>query len=357
MLGVIIGSVDEVIGRTGPDQPIYADLLEIRAAALRSASLTRQLLAFARKQVFEPRVLDLNEAITGALRMLHRLIGEDITLTWQPQNGLWYVLMDPSQIDQILANLFVNVRDAISGVGHVTIEIGNITCDEAFCKRHPAATVGDFAKVVVADNGCGMNAETVKHIFEPFYTTKEVGGGTGLGLAMVYGIVKQNHGFIEVQSTPGLGSTFSIYLPRYQGSERPAQTVSSPKTTVQAHETILLVEDEPSNLKVVTTMLLRQGYTVLSAPGPVEALKLAKEYTGPIHLLMTDVIMPEMNGVELSRSLLADHPHLKCLLMSGYTADLITQYGATNQGICFIQKPFSRDQMAVKLREAFDSNP
>jgi signal transduction histidine kinase/ActR/RegA family two-component response regulator len=354
MLAVILGHAEMALLQVDPAQPLHADLEEIRTAAERSANLTRQLLAFARKQTVAPKVLDLNETVAGMLKLLQRLIGENIHLTWQPGANLWPVRVDPSQIDQILANLCVNARDAIADVGTITIETGNAVFDEAYCAAHPDAVPGEYVRLAVSDTGCGMDQDTLAHIFEPFFTTKGVGKGTGLGLATVYGIVKQNNGFITVYSEPGQRTTFTIYLPRQVGKAEQARLAGAAEPALRGQETILLVEDEPVILELTTVMLERQGYTVLAASTPGEAIRLARERAGNIHLLMTDVVMPEMNGRDLAKNLLSLYPQLKHLFMSGYTANVIAYNGVLDEGVYFIQKPFSIKGLAAKVREALD---
>jgi PAS domain S-box-containing protein len=355
MLGVILGHVELALDQVDPTQPLHADLQQVHDAAVRSADLTRQLLAFARKQTILPKVLNLGEVVASMLKMLQRLIGEDIDLRWQPGADLWRVNMDPAQIDQILANLCVNARDAISGVGRITIETGNSTLDGDYCETHAWCVPGEYARLAVSDDGCGMDSETANHIFEPFFTTKGAGEGTGLGLATVYGIVKQNHGFINVYSEPGHGATFTIYLPRYVGAAGPTDTKKPEGSLVRGHETILLVEDEPSILSLTKRLLERQGYTVMSASTPGEAIRQAEEHFGEIHLLMTDVVMPEMNGRVLASKLRSIHPHVKRLFMSGYTANVIAHQGVLDEGVHFIQKPFSAEDLSAKVREAIDA--
>jgi signal transduction histidine kinase/CheY-like chemotaxis protein len=353
MLGVILGNVELALEEIDAEDPLHADLDEIRKAAQRSSDLTRQLLAFARKQTIAPRVLDLNEAISGMLTMLKRLIGEDIDLVWLPGEDLSSVKMDPSQLDQILANLSVNARDAISGNGKVTIETGNFSFDDAYCADHPGYVPGSYVMMAVSDNGCGMSKEVSDHIFEPFFTTKSMGEGTGLGLATVYGIIRQNDGFINVYSEPGRGTTFRISLPVY------AEKVSLDETALTADyvggkETILLVEDEEAILRLGKRLLERFGYRVLAAGTPGEALNLAEQYTGEIDLLMTDIIMPEMNGRELAATMHSRHPELKCLYTSGYTDNVIARHGVLEEGLHFIQKPYSMKDLADKVREALE---
>ncbi len=354
MLGVILGYTELALAKVPPSDPLQDDLKEILKAANRSAEVTRQLLVFARKQTIAPQALDLNETVEGMLKMLRRLIGEDIDLAWLPGTGLWLIKMDPSQIDQILANLCVNARDAIADFGKITIETSKVTVDQAYCAKHPDAVPGDFVLLAVSDDGCGMGQEILDNLFEPFFTTKDVDKGTGLGLATVYGIVKQNNGFINVYSEPGKGTTFRIYLPRLETLGDQDRKKDPVALDAQGSETILLVEDEPAILKMTKTMLERQGYTVLGANGPGQALGLAREHSGQIHLLMTDVIMPDMNGRELCQHLLSIHPNLKRLFMSGYTADVIAHHGVLDSDVYYIQKPFSMGALAAKLREVLD---
>ena len=355
MLGVILGHVDMALEQVGPSHPIHLNLEAIRNAAGRSGDLTRQLLAFARKQTVSPEVLDLNETVSSMLKMLQRLIGEHIQLCLHPQAGLWSINVDPTQIDQILANLCVNARDAIQDVGEITIATENCAFDEDFCKAHRDFVPGEYVRLMVSDSGCGMDQETLGHILEPFFTTKGVGRGTGLGLATVYGVVKQSNGFLQVDSEPGQGTTFTIYLPRHVGQAAEARTENAARQRQRGQETVLLVEDELAMLELITKVLEREGYTVLAASTPLEAIRLAREHAGEISLLMTDVVMPEMNGRELAASLLSTHPRLKCLFMSGYPADVIGHHGVLDDGVCFLQKPFSPKVMATKVRDMLDS--
>lgn len=354
MLMVILGHADMILDQMDQSHPFYPDLQEIHSAAERSADLTRNLLAFARKQTIAPKVIDVNETLDGVFNMLRRLIGEDIELIWRPGSDVWPVRMDPSQLNQILANLSVNARDAISSVGQITIETDSETFDAAWCADHPGYISGDFVKIAVSDTGCGMDEQIKTNLFEPFFTTKEVGKGTGLGLATVYGIVKQNNGFIVVRSEPGQGSTFSIYLPRHAAKAVQVRAEEHVEPAVRGHETILLVEDEPAILKLTVKMLERQGYSVLSAVTPGEAIRVATEHAGDIHLLITDVVMPEMNGRDLAKNLLSIFPKIKRLYMSGYTAEIIAHQGVLDEGVHFIQKPFSKNELAAKVRRALE---
>jgi PAS domain S-box-containing protein len=355
MLGVILGRTEMGMELVDPSQPLHADLEEIRNAARRSADLTRQLLAFARQQIVAPRVVDLNEAVAGMLTMLQRLIGEDIQLRWQPDPAVWPVRVDPSQLDQILANLCVNSRDAIADVGKITVETANDSFDAEYCADHAGFAPGDYVTLSVSDDGCGMDEQTQAHVFEPFFTTKGIGKGTGLGLATVYGAVKQNNGFIHFYSEPGRGTTFKIHLPRHTGAVALARTGEKVQPIPRGTETILLVEDEAAILKLSSRLLEKQGYTVLAAATPGEAIRLALEHHGVIHLLLTDVVMPEMNGRDLASHLLTLHPDIKRLFTSGYTADVIAHHGVLDEGVYFIQKPFSLRDLAIKVRETLQA--
>ena len=356
MLGVILGTVEMAVEELDASQPLHADLLEIRRAAQRSADLTRKLLAFARQQPVETRVLDLNETVPGMVTMLQRLIGEDIQLAWQPAAALWRVTMDPSQIDQILTNLCVNARHAISDVGVITIATANRVIDDAFCAVHADAMPGHYVRLTVQDTGCGMDAVTLSRIFEPFFTTKPRGEGTGLGLASVYGAVRQNDGFITVDSTPGQGTTFAIYLPRDTSWLAAVHRSGAVEAVGRGTETVLLVEDEPAMLRLVTRSLGGQGYTVLAADGPSAALRLAEEHPGDIHLLLTDVVMPAMNGRDLAAAIRKVRPGIRQLFMSGHAADVITHRGMLQHEVPFIQKPFVPGTLAVRVREVLDQH-
>lgn len=355
MLVVITGNAEMALDELDDAAPVRRELTQILEAARRSADLTRQLLAFARRQSANPQVLDLNDTVSGMLKMLGRLIGEDLELRWQPVAEVWRVNMDPAQLDQILANLVVNARDAIDGQGAITLATENVVFDDAYCADHPGFVPGEFVFLSVSDTGCGMSPETLERLFEPFFTTKELGSGTGLGLATVYGVVKQNDGFINVYSEPGLGSTFKIYLPRHRGAEEPAaETAVEPPRT--GTETVLLVEDEPAILHLTARVLTHLGYTVLAAASPVEALALADEHGERLDLLVTDVVMPAMTGKELADRLLAAYPGLKVLYMSGYTADVIGRRGVLDEGVQFIQKPFPVSGLGAKIRETLDQS-
>lgn len=354
MLSIILGNTEILLEDINASVfPSTANILEIRKAAERSADLTRQLLAFARKQPVSPRVIDLNETLAGMLNMLRRLIGEDIELAWQFEEQLWSVKIDPSQVDQVLANLCVNARDAVGANGRITIETGNTRFDEAYCRVHDNFKPGNYVMLSVSDNGCGMDRETMDNLFEPFFTTKEVGRGTGLGLATVYGIVRQNSGFVHVYSEKDQGTVFKIYFLKHGESLSADQTSPLESAPRVGRETVLVVEDETAILTMTQLMLERMGYRVLAADTPTKALGIM-EQEREIHLLITDVVMPEMNGRELSRRLLQSHPNLKCLFMSGYTADVIANHGILDEDLFFINKPFSKQALSQKLREILD---
>jgi PAS domain S-box-containing protein len=356
MLSVIIGNTELALKKVDPGDPLHDTLHEIDNAARHSAEVTRQLLTFARKQIIAPRVLCLNETVEGMLKMLRRLIGEDVDLAWLPEGRLWKVKVDPAQLDQILANLCVNARDAIGGVGKITIETDNVVLDELYCADHAGARPGEFVVLSVIDNGCGMDGQTLNNMFEPFFTTKDVDKGTGLGLATIYGIVEQNGGFIAVYSEIEKGTTFKIYLPRHVESVLPIGSgTDALAPAVPGSETILLVEDEPAILRVSLMMLEHFGYTVLTASTPGEAIRLAEFYPGRIDLLLTDVIMPEMNGRDLAKKLRARDPRLKHLFMSGYSANVIADWGVLDASVHFLQKPFSMNELGSKVRQALGS--
>ena len=354
ILTVIHGYSQIAMMAADPAQKIYGYLEEILKAAERAAALTQQLLAFASKQVIAPKLLDLNGAVAGMLKMLQRLIGEDIQLTWLPEKDLWPVMMDPSQVDQLLANLCVNARDAIDNIGSVTIATLNCSLDAQFCAAYPDAIPGEYVLLSVSDSGCGMDEETMAKIFEPFFTTKMIGKGTGLGLATVFGIVKQNSGIITVSSEPGAGTKFLIYIPRHTGVPWEVQKEKTAAPPPRGVETILLVEDDRTILNLTALLLEKQGYRVLATDSPTEAVTLATEHASEIALLITDVIMPGMNGKDLAVTLKSLTQQLSCLFMSGYTSDTIATHGVLEEGVHFIQKPFSLTALAVKVREVLD---
>ncbi|MCP3941240.1 MAG: response regulator [Desulfobacteraceae bacterium] len=352
MLCVILGHLDLVFDQIDSTHPLYSTLEQIQKAGQRSANLTRQLLAFARQQPIAPIILDLNCIVDDMLKILNRLLGEDIDLAWIPAADLGQVRLDPTQVDQILANLCVNARDAIVGVGKITIETQNFVFGEEYCVQNPGFFPGAYVMLAVSDNGCGMDQETLSRLFEPFFTTKKLGTGTGLGLATIYGIVKQNDGFINVYSEQGRGATFRIYLPQYEGEceEDLVEDVSQPIQI--GTETILVVEDEIMILNFCSKMLEKFGYRVLTADNPADALRLAKKHGEDIDLLITDVVMTQMSGSDLASKLVANFPGLKILYMSGYTANVIAHHGILEDGIIFLQKPFAAKELAAKVRAA-----
>jgi PAS domain S-box-containing protein len=356
MLTIVTGHAQLGMMRCDSSDPIHNDLKAIEHAALQSSGLVSQLLAFARKQTIAPRILDLNETVEGMFKMLQRLIGEDISFQWKPGCDLWSPKIDPSQIEQLLVNLCVNARDAIAGVGKITVETGNAAFDDAYCGTHADFIPGQYVMLAVSDDGCGIDKAMIDQIFEPFFTTKEMGKGTGLGLATVYGIVKQNGGFINVYSEPAHGSTFRIYLPRYEGEIAEPKAVETAEAPKGSGETVLLVEDDIEILNLGRAMLEALGYTVLAADTPGEALRLARSHGSEIRLLVTDVVMPEMNGRELARQLSETIPNLKCLYSSGYTANVIAHHGVLDQGINFLEKPFSFLGLAIKVRETINGD-
>ncbi len=351
MLGVIIGRAEMRLRQLAPDDPNRATLETILNAANRSADLTRQLLAFARKQTIAPKVLDLNETVEGLLKMLRRLIGEDIDLVWQPGKAPRPVYMDPGQLDQILVNLCVNARDAIGGVGKITIESGYVEVDAEYCAIHADARPGEYVLLAVSDDGCGMEAATRVQVFEPFFTTKQEGEGTGLGLSTVFGIVRQNDGFINVYSEPEQGSTFRIYIPCHGAEDVARSDVPVIEIPHGRGEAVLLVEDEPSLLEMTQSVLEELGYEVIPVGDPEAALAAFESRDTRVDLLVTDVVMPGMNGKELSERLQEARTQLKVLFMSGYTSNSIVHHGVLDPGVHFIQKPFSMYELALKVRE------
>jgi two-component system, cell cycle sensor histidine kinase and response regulator CckA len=355
MLSVILGYTTVMKGKLPGADPLMQYLEEIEHAAVRSRDLTSQLLAFSRKQVVAPRAVNLIRLIEGAQKTLTRMIGEDIELRVIPREGLWSIMIDPMQVDQIIMNLAINARDAMPNGGRLTIDAANVQVDDAYCRQHAGFRPGPFVLLTISDNGSGMNKETLSHAFEPFFTTKEFGKGTGLGLATVYGIVKQNDGHITVFSEVGQGTTFKIYLPRAADEkvlpELPSPA-AAPAPARSGAGTILLVEDDAMVRELTMLLLKTLGYSVLAANSPAHALSLCEQKEIPIDLLMTDVVMPGMNGKELLRWANAIRPGIRVLFMSGYTADVIAHHGVLDEDIKFIQKPFSIDDLARKVQDA-----
>ena len=351
MLQVILGHVELILDWNGLNRASRESLEEIKSSAKRSADITRQLLGFARKQIANPRVLDLNDTVTAMLRMLQRLIGERIVLDWKPGKDLWPIHIDPIQVDQILANLVINARDAIADTGTVKLITKNISLDKRTANKISDAIPGNYVLLAISDTGCGMDKETLEHLFEPFYTTKGLGQGTGLGMATVYGIVRQNSGFITVRSRPEKGATISIYLPHSDGETGDTAATGKNSATAAQLQTILIAEDEAPVLRLGVSILERFGYTVLAAKSVEEALNQAKTHNGEIHLLITDVMMPRMNGRVLSEKITAMRPDIKTLFISGYTADAIAQEGILEGTVQFLQKPFSVNALIMRVRE------
>jgi PAS domain S-box-containing protein len=353
LLTAITGYSELTLRELNEDSPLYSKVTEIKKAGDRAASLTRQLLAFSRKQILQPKVLDLNAVLPDMERMLRRVIGEDISLRTVLDSSLGQVKADPGQIEQIVMNLCVNARDAMADGGHLTIETSNVHLEQSYRNQQVVIRPGHYVMLSVSDNGCGMNADTQAHIFEPFYTTKELGKGTGLGLSTVYGIVKQSEGSIWVYSEVGKGTTFKIYLPRVDEVQK-RERAETAREVLTGNETILLVEDEDIVRTLSTEILQQHGYTVIAAANGEEGLRVCKEFEGTIDLMITDVVMPRMSGRELAEHVFALRPETRVLYMSGFTDDAIVRHGVLDDGVFFIQKPFSPDSLAIKAREILD---
>jgi two-component system cell cycle sensor histidine kinase/response regulator CckA len=355
MLGVILGQTELVMKKLGPIHPLIKNLEAVFEAGSHSAKLTGQILTYARKQMIEPKVLDLNSSVSTMMDMLKRLIGESILISKQQTEDLWSVKVDPTQIDQVLINLCINARDAISGIGEISIHTSNCILDEKYAASQVYKIApGDYVKLSVSDNGCGMDKETLTHIFEPFFTTKPLVSSTGLGLSFAYGAVKMNAGFINVFSQVGQGTTFDIYFQKVKATEVTKQTIIDVPTSA-AVETILLVEDEEMLLEIGTAMLENSGYTVLAASDGVIAEALLRQHLSEIDLLVTDVIMPKINGRDLAIKLQTLCPDLKVLFMSGYTDDVLGQQSNIKEGAHFLQKPFSMKTLTTKVRETLNT--
>lgn len=356
MLTVIRGNTELAVDLAS-SEAVRDRLRGVLQATQRSEDLTRQLLAFARQQPVSPRVLDVDLAIGGVLKLLRRVISEGIELRYQPASELWHTRMDGGQFDQLLTNLCINAADAVSEDGTISIEVENATLDATACARLRGSAPGDYVLLTVRDDGCGMDTETRRRLFEPFFTTKGLGEGTGLGLATVHGIVQQNHGAIDVQSVPNEGTTFSVYLPRHPGpvEHEPPGTEASARPMRGAGETILLVEDEAAILSVTVSMLTQHGYKVLAAGSAPEALRLIEDRSGPVDLVLSDVIMPRMNGRELASEVLVRYPDARVMFMSGYTASVIEQQGLTEDALCVIQKPFTKTALLEAVRRVLDA--
>jgi PAS domain S-box-containing protein len=354
MLNVIVVCTDMALSQLKPQDALYEDLQDVLEAARRSNELTSQLLAFSRKQAVSPQVINLNDVLKERAKMLDRLIGDDVAISFKPAVDLWNIKVDSSQIDQIVTNLAVNARDAISGVGQISIETTNVVLDESYRQNHFEVTPGDYVLLIFGDTGEGMDETTVEQIFEPFFTTKPEGKGSGLGLSTVYGIVKQNNGIVNVYSVPGMGTTFKIYFPRFHGAVQ--ETLKKiVRRSLKGTETVLVVEDEEQVMKVAKRVLQQNGYTVLAASDPNEALRLAEGHKGEIHLLLTDVVMPYMNGKDLQLRMREARPAIKTIFMSGFPADIIARHGILEEGIDFLPKPFSMKSLGEKVRDVLDA--
>jgi two-component system cell cycle sensor histidine kinase/response regulator CckA len=358
LLGVILGQSEILLDRSH-DEGLTRGLEMIRESARRGANLTRQLLAFGRRQILEPKVLSLNVILDDVERLLQRVIGENIELDFQTDPNIGNIAADPGQLEQVIVNLAINARDAMPAGGKLTIATANIDLDEAYADRRVVVRPGRYVQLVVSDTGCGMDRETQSHIFEPFFTTKEQGKGTGLGLATVYGIVKQSGGYIWVYSELGHGTAFRIYLPMVQAAAERPRSIERSEQLPRGSETILVVEDDASLREVTCEFLQTSGYVVLPAGSPEEALHLAEWHSGPIDFLLSDVILPKMNGRELASRLSKARPEMKILYVSGYTDGIVRDgaHGALEEGLAFLQKPYTRRALVLKIREILDSQP
>jgi len=357
ILTAISGFTELTLERLEPTDPSWSNLEQVRLAAERAATLTRQLLAFSRKQIMRPKVLDINQVLVGSERMLARLIGEHIELITIPGQALGHIKADPGQIEQVLMNLAINARDAMPQGGTLTLETANFTVDDALARRHDELNPGEYVLLTMTDTGIGMIDEVKSRVFEPFFTTKELGQGTGLGLATCFGIAKQSGGYISVESKPNHGTTFRLYLPRIAAVEEPASPPDSASAVPRGTETILLVEDAPAVRMYATIALEEQGYTVLTAGDGVEGLRIAKERNGQgVDLVVTDVVMPKMGGKALADHIHVMHPETKILFTSGYTEDAIVDHGVLNAGIAFLPKPYTPSVLARKVREMLNDH-
>jgi signal transduction histidine kinase/ActR/RegA family two-component response regulator len=355
LLMVITGYTQLLLNDSSIGDMVRKNLEEIRKAGERATTLTFQLLAFSRRQILQPKVLDLNAVVTNLAPMLRRLIGEDVEFLTVVKSGLGHVKADPSQIEQVIMNLVINARDAMPKGGVLTIETANVELDEVYCAQHFTPQTGPYVLLAVSDTGCGMDAQTQSHIFEPFFTTKKQGKGTGLGLSTVYGIVKQSGGSLFVYSEPGQGTTFKVYLPQVKAKVESFEPLVPAQFLPRGTETILLVEDESGVRNLIHAILQANGYTLLVASNGHEAVRISRQHDGPIHLLITDVVMPGMSGRELAEQLRHTRPHMKLLCLSGYTEDALLQHGISSEEFAFLQKPFTPASIAYKVREILDA--
>jgi two-component system, cell cycle sensor histidine kinase and response regulator CckA len=350
MLGVITGYSDISLDKLDPEHPAAKNLLKIKAAADRAVSVTRQLLAFSRQQIVNPRIVDLNVIVQRMGDMLQRLVGDDVSLTVKPTMPLGGINADVGQLEQVLMNLAVNARDAMPDGGPITIETRNVDLDQSYQREHEPVRPGPYVMLSMSDSGCGMDDTILANIFEPFFTTKEVGKGTGLGLATVYGIVKQSEGYIWVYSEPGRGTTFKIFFPRVsEATETPSQPPERAEP-LGGSETVLLVEDDEDLREMIGTSLRNAGYTVLETGKAQAALELVAEHRGPVHLLLSDIVMPRTSGVQLFNLLKVSLPDLKVIFMSGYATEMLGRHDPLPPEAAFIEKPFARDSLLSNIR-------
>jgi len=354
MLSVVLSYSDLVLGELRDGDPLRDEIEQIRSAASRAADLTRQLLAFSRKQILDPAVLDPNQTLADMQKMLGRLLSADIELAWIPGKDLRSVVADRSQIEQIIMNLAINARDAMPAGGKLTIETANIVLDEHYARTHAGVEPGPYVVIAVSDTGIGMDKETQTKIFEPFFTTKSKDKGTGLGLATVFGIIKQSGGHVAVYSEPGHGTTFKIYLPSTEAPAHKVDSAPAPSVTLAGRETILVVEDEDALRVLAKRVLERNGYRVLDAANGGEALLISEQHAGEIHLLLTDVVMPKMSGRQLAERLCERRPEMKVLYTSGYTENTVVHHGVLDADVMFLQKPITQTTLLRKVRHVLD---